>query len=65
MLEQRQAEFEAAYRNREVPWPEHWGGYCLKPDRIEFWKGRPDRLHDRILYVRQVDGSWTIQRLAP
>ena len=65
VLEQRQAEFEAAYRDREVPWPEHWGGYCLKPDRIEFWKGRPDRLHDRILYVRQVDGSWTIQRLAP
>jgi pyridoxamine 5'-phosphate oxidase len=65
VLEQRQAELEEAYRDREIPWPEHWGGYCLKPERIEFWKGRPDRLHDRILYVRQADGEWTIQRLAP
>ena len=65
VLQRRQAELEETYRGREVPWPEHWGGYCLKPDRIEFWKGRPDRLHDRILYVRQSDGSWTIQRLAP
>jgi pyridoxamine 5'-phosphate oxidase len=65
VLEQRRAELEEAYRDREIPWPEHWGGYCLTPERIEFWKGRPDRLHDRILYVRQPDGSWTIQRLAP
>jgi pyridoxamine 5'-phosphate oxidase len=65
VLEQRQAELEEVYRDREIPWPEHWGGYCLKPERIEFWKGRSDRLHDRILYVRQSDGSWTIQRLAP
>jgi pyridoxamine 5'-phosphate oxidase len=65
VLEERSAELEELYRDREIPWPEHWGGYCLKPERIEFWKGRPDRLHDRILYVRQADGSWTIQRLAP
>jgi pyridoxamine 5'-phosphate oxidase len=65
VLERRRAELEEVYRDREIPWPEHWGGYCLKPERIEFWKGRPDRLHDRILYVRQSDGSWTIQRLAP
>ena len=65
VLEQRQAELEEVYRDREIPWPEHWGGYCLKPERIEFWKGRRDRLHDRILYVRQSDESWTIQRLAP
>jgi len=65
VLEQRRAELEEVYRSREIPWPEHWGGYCLKPERIEFWKGRRDRLHDRILYVRQSDGSWTIQRLAP
>jgi len=65
VLEQRRAELEEVYRDREIPWPEHWGGYCLKPERIEFWKGRRDRLHDRILYVRQSDGSWTIQRLAP
>jgi pyridoxamine 5'-phosphate oxidase len=65
VLEQRSAELEEVYRDREIPWPEHWGGYCLKPERIEFWKGRRDRLHDRILYVRQSDESWTIQRLAP
>jgi pyridoxamine 5'-phosphate oxidase len=65
VLEQRRAEIEEVYRDGEIPWPEHWGGYCLKPERIEFWKGRRDRLHDRILYVRQSDGSWTIQRLAP
>jgi pyridoxamine 5'-phosphate oxidase len=65
VLEQRRAELEELYRDREVPWPEHWGGYCLKPERIEFWKGRRDRLHDRILYVREADGAWTIQRLAP
>jgi pyridoxamine 5'-phosphate oxidase len=65
VLEQRRAELEETYRDREVPWPEHWGGYCLKPERIEFWKGRADRLHDRLLYVRQTDGSWLIHRLAP
>ena len=65
VLEQRRAELEELYRDREIPWPEHWGGYCLKPERIEFWKGRRDRLHDRILYVRQADGPWSIQRLAP
>jgi pyridoxamine 5'-phosphate oxidase len=65
VLEQRQAELEKVYLDREIPWPEHWGGYCLKPERIEFWRGRRDRLHDRILYVKQADGSWTIQRLAP
>jgi pyridoxamine 5'-phosphate oxidase len=64
-LEQRRSEIDDLYRNREVPWPEHWGGYCLKPEKIEFWKGRADRLHDRILYVRQTDGSWSISRLAP
>ena len=65
VLEQRRAELEEVYRDREIPWPEHWGGYCLKPERIEFWKGRRDRLHDRVLYVRQPDESWIIQRLAP
>ena len=64
-LEKRKAEFEERYRDREVEWPEHWGGYRLKPDRIEFWKGRPDRLHDRILYAREADGTWSIKRLAP
>jgi len=65
VLEQRRAELEEVYRDREIPWPEHWGGYCLKPERIEFWKGRRDRLHDRILYLRQADDAWSLQRLAP
>jgi len=64
-LEKRQAELEETYRDQPVPWPEHWGGYRLKPDKIEFWKGRVGRLHDRIVYERQSDGSWSIKRLAP
>jgi len=64
-LEKRQAALEQTYRDQPVPWPEHWGGYRLKPDRIEFWKGRVGRLHDRIVYERQSDGSWSIKRLAP
>ena len=49
----------------EVPLPPNWGGYLLKPERIEFWQGRPSRLHDRFQYSRQPDGSWKIERLAP
>lgn len=45
--------------------PAHWGGYRLIPGRIEFWQGRPARLHDRVLYERQDDGTWTLSRLAP
>jgi len=64
-LERRQAELEETYRDQPVPWPKHWGGYRLNPDRIEFWKGRVGRLHDRIVYERQSDDSWSIKRLAP
>jgi pyridoxamine 5'-phosphate oxidase len=49
----------------DVPLPPHWGGFILQPERIEFWQGRPSRLHDRFCYFRQADGSWTIERLAP
>ena len=49
----------------EVPLPPHWGGYVLKPERIEFWQGRPSRLHDRFSYTQSPDGSWKIERLAP
>jgi pyridoxamine 5'-phosphate oxidase len=65
MLQKRADELEELYRDREIDRPAHWGGYRLAPDRIEFWKGRPGRLHDRILYERQADGIWTISRLAP
>lgn len=64
-LETRARELEVFHGNRRIKRPEHWGGYRLQPDRIEFWKGRPSRLHDRILYARQPTGDWSIQRLAP
>jgi pyridoxamine 5'-phosphate oxidase len=64
VLEQRARELEDFYRDREIDCPEYWGGYRLKPERIEFWKSRVGRLHDRILYVRDGDG-WSITRLAP
>ena len=52
------------YTAREVPRPEHWGGYRLVPDTYEFWQHREDRLHDRLRY-RRADGSWAIERLSP
>ena len=48
-----------------VPCPPNWGGYHVRAERIEFWQGRPGRLHDRLQYTRQADGSWTRVRLAP
>lgn len=65
VLEERARELEALYCERDVDCPEHWGGYRLKPERIEFWKGRVGRLHDRILYQHESGGVWTITRLAP
>ena len=65
VLEQRAQELETLYCDREIDCPEHWGGYRLKPERIEFWKGRIGRLHDRILYELTSDSTWTISRLAP
>ena len=65
VLQRRAEELEQLYEGREIERPAHWGGYRLTPERIEFWKGRIGRLHDRILYERQRDGSWTIRRLAP
>ena len=65
ILEERKAEFEEKYRDRPIDCPPYWGGYRLIPDKIEFWKGRIGRLHDRILYSRSAGGLWTIQRLAP
>jgi pyridoxamine 5'-phosphate oxidase len=64
VLERRAQELEAMYLDREVDCPEYWGGYRLKPERIEFWKSRVGRLHDRILYQRNATG-WSINRLAP
>jgi pyridoxamine 5'-phosphate oxidase len=64
LLEQRFAQVEAEYGEHPVR-PAHWGGYRLRPDRIEFWQGRPSRLHDRILYTLGADGSWRRERLQP
>jgi pyridoxamine 5'-phosphate oxidase len=64
VLEARFAELEKRFGN-DVPRPEHWGGYRLKPGSIEFWQGRDNRLHDRLLYRLQEDGSWSIERLGP
>jgi pyridoxamine 5'-phosphate oxidase len=65
VLEQRAQELEDYYRDREIECPAHWGGYRLRPDKIEFWKSRIGRLHDRILYELTTDGTWSIKRLAP
>ena len=65
VLEQRAHELAEQYCDREVDCPAYWGGFRLKPDRIEFWKGRVGRLHDRVLYELQPDDTWTIKRLAP
>jgi pyridoxamine 5'-phosphate oxidase len=63
-LEQRFATIARRYPGA-VPRPPHWGGYRLAPDAIEFWQGRDDRLHDRILYRRSPRGRWAVDRLAP
>ena len=65
VLEKTYAELDALYRERPINRPDHWGGYILKPERIEFWQNRTGRLHDRILYQTDASGSWSIQRLAP
>jgi pyridoxamine 5'-phosphate oxidase len=65
VLEAREKEISAKY-GEHPPRPPHWGGYRLIPDAIEFWQGRPSRLHDRLLYTRAVEGGdWQIARLSP
>lgn len=63
-LEARVRELDAKYPGENVPLPEFWGGFRVAPERIEFWQGRLNRLHDRLLYTRQADG-WQIRRLYP
>lgn len=64
-LEKKWKDMAARYPGETIPLPPNWGGYVLSPTRIEFWQGRPNRLHDRFRYVRQADKSWKIERLAP
>jgi pyridoxamine 5'-phosphate oxidase len=66
ILQEKQAAYEQQFADTSVPRPPHWGGYRVVPDRIEFWQGRPSRLHDRIQYdLNPADGLWTISRLSP
>lgn len=65
LLEQKFEEAKQKFLNKEIPLPSFWGGYIIRPTKIEFWQGGDDRLHDRFLYELQNDGSWTISRLAP
>jgi pyridoxamine 5'-phosphate oxidase len=64
-LEARWRELQAKYPGEDVPMPPNWGGFVLTPARIEFWQGRPSRLHDRFRYLKQSDGKWLIERLSP
>jgi len=63
-LEKKWREMSAKYPD-EIPLPPNWGGYALKPERIEFWQGRPGRMHDRFSYTLQPDNSWKPERLSP
>ena len=65
-LEELFSQFQQQYPNETtIPRPEHWGGYRLIPDRIEFWQGRPSRLHDRLVFSRADGSDWKLERLAP
>ncbi|GGN11500.1 pyridoxine/pyridoxamine 5'-phosphate oxidase [Dyadobacter beijingensis] len=64
-LEAKTDELTARFEGQPVPRPEHWGGYRVVPDYVEFWQGRPSRLHDRLAYTKKADGAWKIERLSP
>jgi pyridoxamine 5'-phosphate oxidase len=64
-LEAKLRELEDKYPGEEIPFPSYWGGYLVVPEQIEFWQGRPNRLHDRLRYVRQAGGPWRVERLSP
>ena len=64
-LDAQYEKLQEEFSGKDVKRPPHWGGYLVQPVTIEFWQGRPGRLHDRIQYSLQQDGSWKIERLAP
>ncbi|MBQ4819225.1 pyridoxamine 5'-phosphate oxidase [Aquimarina sp. MMG016] len=65
VLEGKLNELEEQFKNKEIPKPNFWGGYCVKPVELEFWQGRPNRLHDRIRYSNNSKEDWKIERLSP
>lgn len=65
VLEQQLQDLKEKYQNREIPRPSHWGGIRVIPTEIEFWQGRSSRLHDRLVYTRNYDDGWKIERLSP
>ncbi|MBK8973496.1 MAG: pyridoxamine 5'-phosphate oxidase [Hahellaceae bacterium] len=65
MLEEMFEQMKRRFKEGEVPLPSFWGGFRVKPSAIEFWQGRANRLHDRLMYRRQPDDAWTIERLQP
>ena len=64
-LEERFKQLAEQYQEEEIPLPSNWGGYRLSPNMIEFWSGRPSRLHDRLRYTRQPNNDWRIERISP
>ena len=65
VLEERFKQLAEQYKDEEIPLPSNWGGYRLSPSMIEFWSGRPSRLHDRLRYTRQSKDDWQIERISP
>ncbi len=64
-LQERLIDLEKSYEGKEIPRPDYWGGFLVRPVSIEFWQGRPNRLHDRIRYTLTDDFDWKIERLSP
>lgn len=65
VLEEELHQLEAKFEGKEIPRPEHWGGFIVKPISIEFWQGRPNRLHDRIRFTLKEEFNWVMERLSP
>jgi pyridoxamine 5'-phosphate oxidase len=64
-LDENLSTFEKKFKEEEIQRPKHWGGYLVKPISVEFWQGRPNRMHDRIRYSLQKNFSWKLERLSP